>query len=399
MSARSLSDQLCNLPPEMADPRPEMADRRPEMADRRPLMFDLCAGIGGFSYALRPVARTVAYAEKDPKARAMLASLMTRGLLPEAPVIDDVAMLASPPPPPAADSPQSETPAETPEPALPAPDIVCAGFPCQDLSTTGLRKGLHGPRSSLFFTVRDVVARWKPALVFLENVPAIRRYMPVVADAMRAIGYECHYDVFSAKDVGAPHLRRRWYCLCRNLAVTTSPCSNVEALVTAEALGAEWAAPPAPDRRVTSGTLPGNRDRLHALGNSIVPQCARHAFAVLHARAFGLPPPDATLPPAWSAPVRIVLPPPPEVTRATRPALQTPVVVKDLYPTPRASSWSPPLLVSKRGISALAPQLVYQDTTPRVPTPRINPEFVEWMMGYPAGYTETAGGAAAHSKT
>lgn len=343
-------------------------------------MFDLCAGIGGFSYALQPLATTVAYAEKDPHARAVLASLIKRGTLPGAPILDDVAALKT----------------RDGGGVTSAPDIVCAGFPCQDLSAAGRRVGLHGPRSSLFFTVRDVVAEWKPAVVFLENVPCIRRYIHLVQDAMADIGYDCFWDIFSAKDVGAPHLRRRWYCVCRRRSVADSPIppAALDRLVAAASLGAEWATPPPPATRVTSGTKPGNAKRLHALGNSIVPQCARHAFAVLHARAFGLPPPTVHLPPAWSSPIRILPPPPPPVSNAKLPALTKPVT-KELYHTPRATCWSPPVHLTRRGISALASQLVYQDTTPRVPTPRVNPDYVEWLMGYPMGYTLVAGMAAA----
>lgn len=335
-------------------------------------MFDLCAGIGGFSYALAPLARTVAYAEKNPHARAVLESLITRRMVAPAPIYPDVKALAS----------------YDVVPAPPEPHIICAGFPCQDVSAAGHRVGLHGPRSSLFFTVRDVVARWHPALVFLENVPCIRRWMPIIETAMRDIGYECTWDIFAAKDVGAPHLRRRWYCLCRRVSCTTSPipAAALASLVTTEALGAEWATPPPPATRVTSGTKPGNAKRLFALGNSIVPQCARHAFVVLHARAFGEAPPHVQLPPPWSSPVRIVPPEPPAVSNAKLPALTQPVV-KELYHTPRASCWSPPLHLTRRGLSALAAQLVHQDTTPRVPVPRANPDYVEWMMGYPMGYT------------
>ena len=341
-------------------------------AAREPLrMFDLCAGIGGFSYALLPLARTVAYAEKDPHARAVLSSLASRRIIPTAPIFEDVAALTSK------------------DPKVPAPHIVCAGFPCQDLSAAGHRAGLHGPRSSLFFTVRDVVATWQPALVFLENVPCIRRYMPLIDTAMADIGYECTWDVFSARDVGAPHLRRRWYCLCapkdaRNPVVSLAALAD---LATPASLGGEWSTPPQPAMRITAGTKPGNAKRLHALGNSIVPQCARHAFVVLYARAFGLPPPAIQLPQPWSTPIRIVPPPPPAVSNAKLPPLTAPVV-KEAYHTPRASCWSPPLHLTKRNLSALASQLVYQDTTPRIPRARVNPQYVEWIMGYPIGYTQ-----------
>ncbi len=55
-------------------------------------------------------------------------------------------------------------------------DIICAGSPCQDLSTAGKRKGLAGERSGLFRTAIDIVHRLrertgKPRFFVWENVP------------------------------------------------------------------------------------------------------------------------------------------------------------------------------------------------------------------------------------
>ena len=54
-------------------------------------------------------------------------------------------------------------------------DVVIGGFPCQDLSTGGQRKGLAGQRSGLFYEfiriVRDMPTR--PSFVVVENVPGM----------------------------------------------------------------------------------------------------------------------------------------------------------------------------------------------------------------------------------
>lgn len=54
-------------------------------------------------------------------------------------------------------------------------DVVIGGFPCQDLSTGGQRKGLAGERSGLFYEfiriVRDMPT--KPSFVVVENVPGL----------------------------------------------------------------------------------------------------------------------------------------------------------------------------------------------------------------------------------
>lgn len=332
-------------------------------------MFDLCAGIGGFSHALRPVARTVAYAERDPSNIAMLRSLGKRRLIPSAPVFTDVAELTKA------------------SPAVPRPGIICAGFPCQDVSIVGAHTGLHGPRTSLFFTVAEVVGRWKPALVFLENVPPIVAYMPTIEATMKGLGYTCHWDIFSAGDLGAPHLRRRWYCLCRRTKAAPIDARALASLQRSLASSLQaWGQPPPPSARVISGSCKACPRRLFALGNSIVPQCAQHAFLALHARAFGQPPPPEPRIRKWSRPVVVVPPPVPRESKSTQPAITKPVTLA-MYHTPRAAFWVPPHHLTRRGVSALASQLSFQEGTPKVHMPRVNPGFVEWMMGYPPGYT------------
>ena len=49
-------------------------------------------------------------------------------------------------------------------------DILCAGFPCQDLSSVGVKKGLSGSRSSLVREVFRLLETNKPEWVILENV-------------------------------------------------------------------------------------------------------------------------------------------------------------------------------------------------------------------------------------
>lgn len=54
---------------------------------------------------------------------------------------------------------------------VPAVDVLSGGFPCQDVSTAGLRAGLKsGTRSGLFLSVIDVIRAVRPRYVLLENV-------------------------------------------------------------------------------------------------------------------------------------------------------------------------------------------------------------------------------------
>src|SRR4051812_42445360 len=52
-------------------------------------------------------------------------------------------------------------------------DLLCGGFPCQDLSVAGRRAGLNGTRSGLFFEFARVAAELRPRWLLVENVPGL----------------------------------------------------------------------------------------------------------------------------------------------------------------------------------------------------------------------------------
>jgi DNA (cytosine-5)-methyltransferase 1 len=56
---------------------------------------------------------------------------------------------------------------------LARPDVVCGGFPCQDLSIAGQGAGLKGERSGLFFEMARIVHELQPAVCVFENVPGL----------------------------------------------------------------------------------------------------------------------------------------------------------------------------------------------------------------------------------
>ena len=76
---------------------------------------------------------------------------------------------------------------------------------------------MAGKRSGLFFEIARLVGEIRPAFIFLENVPAIRtRGAEVVCGTLARLGYDCRWDVVSAAEVGAPHLRKRWFLLAHS---------------------------------------------------------------------------------------------------------------------------------------------------------------------------------------
>ena len=56
---------------------------------------------------------------------------------------------------------------------LAAVDVLVGGFPCQDLSVAGTRKGLAGQRSGLFFQVARIAAETATPWLLLENVDGL----------------------------------------------------------------------------------------------------------------------------------------------------------------------------------------------------------------------------------
>ena len=93
-------------------------------------------------------------------------------------------------------------------------DLICGGFPCQDISNAGRRRGIHGERSKLFFEAVRVVGLLRPRWVLLENVAAIlSNGMGVVGAEFSEIGYRLEWDCIPASAVGANHQRDRIFLL------------------------------------------------------------------------------------------------------------------------------------------------------------------------------------------
>lgn len=89
-------------------------------------------------------------------------------------------------------------------------DVLCGGFPCQDISVAGKGDGIDGERSGLWREYARLVRELRPLWVVAENVPALRtRGYDRVADDLEAAGYTVQAFVVGADDIGAPHRRKR----------------------------------------------------------------------------------------------------------------------------------------------------------------------------------------------
>jgi len=92
-------------------------------------------------------------------------------------------------------------------------DILCGGFPCQDLSGAGRGEGLSGARSGLWYEMLRITDELRPRWLVIENVNTRRRWLLSILRDLTSIGYDAEWQTVSAADVGAPHLRRRCFVI------------------------------------------------------------------------------------------------------------------------------------------------------------------------------------------
>ena len=167
-------------------------------------VLDLFSGIGGFALASSWVGgyRTLAFCEIEGFCRDLL-----KQNFPGIPIFEDVKELH-----PEDVSRQRQ-----------AVHLITAGFPCQDLSQAGVGKGIKAERSGLFFEILRLSDEFyaysgvRPALL-LENVANILsggkgEWARIVHGEVASRGYDCEWKIISAASVGAPHLRKRWWCI------------------------------------------------------------------------------------------------------------------------------------------------------------------------------------------
>lgn len=150
----------------------------------------LFAGIGGFDIALERAGMTCAFqVEIDKACRDVLARRC-----PDVPRFDDIRTVG--------------------RHNLPVVDLLCGGFPCQDLSVAGRHAGLAGQRSGLWWEFHRLIDELAPEWVLAENVPGLlssgqRRDMGIVIGSLAELGYGVAWRVLDAQNFGVPQRRRR----------------------------------------------------------------------------------------------------------------------------------------------------------------------------------------------
>jgi DNA (cytosine-5)-methyltransferase 1 len=94
---------------------------------------------------------------------------------------------------------------------LEAVDVLCGGFPCQDISLAGKGAGMgEGTRSGLWSEYARLIRELRPRYVVVENVAALlARGLGRVLGDLAACGYDAEWDCIPAAAIGAPHRRDR----------------------------------------------------------------------------------------------------------------------------------------------------------------------------------------------
>ena len=94
---------------------------------------------------------------------------------------------------------------------LPPVDVLCGGFPCQDVSHGGKHAGIRkGTRSGLWLDYARLIGEVRPRYAIIENVRGVlSRGMEIVLRDLASLGYDAEWEVLSAAALGAPHRRER----------------------------------------------------------------------------------------------------------------------------------------------------------------------------------------------
>lgn len=166
------------------------------MAHQQLNTFHLFSGAGGGILAdllLGHIPIGACEIEKYP--RDVLLARQRDGILPNFPIWDDVCSLDG-------------------TPWRGSVDVLCGGFPCQDISAAGKGAGISGERSGLWKEYARLIGEMRPRFVFAENSPLLRtRGLGVVLEDLASLGYNARWGVLGARDVGAPHKRDRMWVL------------------------------------------------------------------------------------------------------------------------------------------------------------------------------------------
>lgn len=213
-------------------------------------VLDLFSGIGGFSLGLERTGgfETVAFCEKEPFCQKVL-----KKHWPNVPIYDDVRKLDG---------------------TTITADVICGGFPCQDISNAGKRAGIEGERSGLWSEFARLIGEIRPKYAIVENVSALLgRGVGRVLGDLAEIGYDTEWHCIQAADISAPHRRDRVWIVAypKSKGLERARLSGMVApYIAGGAIRRRWLS--TSDIVRGRNELPDWVDRIKSLGNAVVPQ-------------------------------------------------------------------------------------------------------------------------------
>ena len=96
---------------------------------------------------------------------------------------------------------------------FPSAEVITGGFPCQDFSHAGKRKGFDATRGTLYQSYVELVKRVKPLVFVAENVNGLLTMAgePIkkIINDFSEVGYAVNYQLIKCEELGIPQARWR----------------------------------------------------------------------------------------------------------------------------------------------------------------------------------------------
>jgi DNA (cytosine-5)-methyltransferase 1 len=267
---------------------------------------------------------------------------------------------------------------------LPPVDVIVGGFPCTGFSRAGKAEGLRNPASALWFDMLSIIAAQRPVAVVIENVMSLlqERFAAdreTIYRGLQELGYDVQAPFsVSSVEVMAPHRRERVFILAVDRLRAKTAAARLS--LPRPPIASRWpvtrhlprASRPTtePPRTLEKNLrVPGKRDRLQALGNAVVPDVVRAVGIVLG-----------------------------QVMRGEKIAVPRTVPATAHAPSPRY--WPTPVFRDASGARRETARKEHWTSNPgttltdavwledkRDYDRPLNPDWVEMLMGFPAGWT------------
>jgi DNA (cytosine-5)-methyltransferase 1 len=218
--------------------------------------------------------RTVCAVEWAEYPASVLCARQNDGLLPPFPIWDDVQTFDG-------------------NPWRGIVDVVSGGFPCTDISAAGKGAGIDGEASGMWREMARIIHEVRPRFVFVENSPILTsRGLDRVLGDLAKMGFDAKWGVLGADSVGLPHHRERIWVLATNPSIKFNKWGGKKEIFWKPRIQGEFYSRVdknehglrsifTPGLCRTRNGLPGQVDRLKAIGNAQVPRVVANAWRIL----------------------------------------------------------------------------------------------------------------------